>query len=94
MTSPSLTHCAETFRQTVEASNFPLAEAALQSYIVCFRSQSRTLQEVECARNLLQWSILATQLHKAQLSDALMQLRRVFQAYGKVNRSFTWGVEG
>ena len=93
MTSPSLTHCAEIFRQAVEASNFRLVEAALQSYIACFRSQSRTLQEFERAGNLLQWSILATQLHKAHLSDALMQLRRVFQAYEKANPNPTWGVE-
>jgi len=93
MTLPSLTHCAETFRQAVEEGNFPHAEASLQSYIACFRSQSRTLCEVECATNLLRWSIIATQLHKAHLSETLMQARRVFQAYGKSNPNRTWGVE-
>jgi hypothetical protein len=94
MTSTDLAPHAESFRSAVKAHEFALAQTALQKYVSCFQSCCRTLQEIEEARNLLQWGVEATKAQKAQLAEELVLLRRVFDAYRPPKRFHTWHVEG
>jgi hypothetical protein len=93
MTSTSLSCHAEKFRSAVDAHDYPLSQRALQEYVICFRSCSRTLPEVEDARNLLQWGVQATIARKAGLAEELMLLKSVFDAYGRPRRFHTWHLE-
>ena len=94
MTSSSLAAYANKFRAAVEARDFPLAQAALRDYSACFRSRSRTREEVAEARNLMMWGIEATKAHKAQMAEELMLLKRVCDAYRPAPRAHHWRVEG
>jgi len=94
MTGSDLASHAEAFRAAVTAHNPSLAQTALQQYIMCFRSYSRTLAEIEDAKNLLQWGIEATKTHKVQLAEDLMLLKCAFDAYKSPRRCHTWRLEG
>jgi hypothetical protein len=94
MTSIGFAGYATEFRSAVEAREFSLAQAALQEYIAYFRSRPRTLEEVNDARNLLQWGLQHTHAHKTQIAEELMLLKTVFEAYKPTRRSHTWRIEG
>ena len=94
MTSTSLAHHAEIFRQAIEAHDFPSAQSALEAYIACFQSRSRRLAEIEAARHLLAWGVQAAQTQKAQMAEDLMLLRNVVDAYGSPRRCHTWRLDG
>lgn len=94
MTGSDLASPAEAFRTAVEAHDLSLAQNALQEYIKCFRSYSRTLAEIEDAKSLLQWGVEATKAHKAQIAEELMLLGRVCDAYGSPKPCHTWRLEG
>jgi hypothetical protein len=94
MTPTGLGYYAEMFRLAVEAQNYSLAQTALQKYVTCFRSRSRTLVEIEDARSLLQWGVQVAKAQKAQMAEDLMRLKRVFDAYGPLKRKHTWRLEG
>jgi hypothetical protein len=93
MTSNGLAYHAEKFRRAVEANDFSLAQTTLQKYVVCFRSRTRTLAEIESARDLLRWGIGATKANRTQIASELMLLKRVFDAYGPPKRNHTWRLE-
>ena len=93
MTTHGLAHHAEMFRAAINAHDFPLAQAALQQYVTCFRSRSRSIEEIEDARDLLQWGIAASKAQKAQLAEELMLLKRFFDAYQAPRRGHTWRID-
>jgi hypothetical protein len=87
-------HREEAFRAAVEAHDFPRAETALRDYVTWFRSESRDLQEIESAKNLLQWGIKVTSAHKVQIVEELTRLKRVFDAYLPRTHTQTWRIVG
>lgn len=94
MTTTGLGDHANKFRSAVESHDWSLAQTALQEYVQCFRSCSRTLPEVEEARNLLQWAVLATRARKARMAEELMLLKKIVDAYRPPMRFHTWRIEG
>ncbi len=94
MTPSGPQHPEETFRSALEAHDFPRAEAALQEYVTWFKSGSRSLQEIESARNLFKWGIEVTSARKVRIAEELMRLKRVFDAYLPNRHSQTWRVIG
>ena len=94
MSSNRLPVHAEAFRSAVEQHDFVLAGQALQEYIACFRSGTRTAQEIEDAKHLFEWGVQITRTHEARLPEELMLLKRVFNAYGAPRRVHTWRLEG
>ena len=93
MTTNGLAHHAEMFRAAIDAHDFHLAQAVLQKYVTCFRSRSRSIEEIEDARDLLQWGIAASKAQKAQLAEELMLLKRFFDAYQAPRRGHTWRID-
>jgi hypothetical protein len=88
-TSPS-----DAFRTAVEARDFVRAQQHLQEYFTWFRSGPRTAHEMEQARDLLEYGLQITRARKAGISEELMLLRSVFDAYRPPRRFHTWRLEG
>jgi len=93
MTTNGLAHHAEMSRAAIDAHDFPLAQIALQKYVICFRSRCRSIEEIDDARNLLQWGIAASKAQKAQLAEELMLVKRFFDAYRAPRRDHTWRID-
>ncbi len=93
MTLSALTLEAEAFRSAVEAGDFPSAEAALQDYVTRFQSERRTLQEVECARDLFEWGVQVTQANQANMAGELMLVTKVSTGYVPPRRRRTWSLD-
>jgi hypothetical protein len=87
-------HHEEAFRSALEAHDLARAEAALQDYVTWFKSESRSRQEIESARNLFKWGIHVTSTRKARIAEELMSLKRVFDAYLPRKHTQTWRVIG
>jgi hypothetical protein len=92
--SPRRVHQAAAFCSAIEAQDFSRAEAALRDYLTWFMSTSRSLQEIDSARNLLKWSIDLTSGHRTHMAEELMSFRRVLDAYLPPRRTQTWRVVG
>jgi hypothetical protein len=92
--SPRRPHHEEAFRSAIEAHDFPGAESALREYVAWFKSESRSLQEIEAARDLLAWGIQLTTVRRVRLTDELMRLRTVLDAYLPRKPFETWRVIG
>jgi hypothetical protein len=94
MTSQSLTNRAELFRAAIQAHDIVRAGHALKEYVACFQSAPRTVQEVEQARDLFEWGVRLTRTQEARMSEELMLLKSVFDAYRPPRRFHTWRIEG
>jgi hypothetical protein len=92
--SPRRLHYEEAFRSAVEAHDFSRAEAALRDYVGWFKSESRGPEEIESAKNLVQWGIGVTSAYKVKLVEELTRLKRVFDAYQPRSHTPTWRIVG
>ena len=84
---------AEAFRSALEAHDFVRARKALEEYLAWFRSGPRTVDEIRKARDLFEWGVRNTTAQKARISEDLMILKSVLEAYGPRPRSSTWRLE-
>ena len=94
MNPSQLNDYGDSFRSAIEACDFTNAGQVLQEYVAWFRSERRTVEEIEHARDLFAWGIQATRLKEARMSEQLMLLKRVCDAYGPPRRFHTWRLEG
>jgi hypothetical protein len=81
-------------RSAIEAGQLDRAETALQAYIAWLESGSRTVDEVQSARDLLAWGIRAVKAQSAQAAEELARLTKVAGGYVPGRRMHTWRLEG
>ena len=84
----------EAFRSDLQAHDFSRAEAALLEYVAWLKSGLRTPQEIESAKQLLEWGIEVTSDSRVRIARELMRLKRVFDAYQPATGSQTWRFVG
>lgn len=94
MTPTDLQVSAEAFRSAIEERDFPRADGALRKYAAWFRSHPATVEEIESARQLLQWGVSVTRSHQGRIAEELKLLEEVFKAYRPGRRLNTWRLEG
>ena len=94
MMSSRRDHLEEVFRSAIEAHEFPRAEGALHEYVTWFRSESRSLEDIRSAMVLFEWGIGVTTSHRVKVTEELMRLKRLFEAYLPGKSTETWRVVG
>jgi hypothetical protein len=77
----------------LESDDYPRVQAAIQEYLVWFRSAPRTLEEVDDARQLFESGVEAAKDHRLQIVEKLHRLTRVFDNYVPPRNPHVWHLD-
>jgi len=93
MISSDLHSRAEILRSAIDGDDTVSAEAALQEYVACFRSEARTLVEVAQARGAIEAALQIAAARRAAIASELARLTTVASVYKAPRMSNTWQLD-